>query len=128
MDELVFYDGAYTGPQIDAAIAKIYAAPAATYTINGVSFAFRKWGRVVVVTTSGSNTAATSTSQYMGNVSVAQDYYPPAAVISYFVATGAGAAAMFNLTAAGVLYVGNTSSVIPAGTTWRGTIVYISAS
>lgn len=128
MDELTFYDGAYTGPQIDAAIRKITVIPAATYTLGGVSFTFRKFGRVIIVTTSGSNTSQLATNALLGTeAAISDDLLPLATEIRYFPVTGT-VNAQFSLSAAGEFKVGYPSATMPANTTWRGTISYFSAS
>ena len=129
MDELEFYDGAYTGPQIDAAIAKVNALPAASYTLGGVRFTFRKSGRIVVVGTYGSNTDQLATNAWLGGTTaaVASDFLPLEAEVRYEQITGT-VTAQFNLASDGTFRAGLPSATLAAGTNWRGTFTYVSAS
>lgn len=100
---------------------------ASNYTINGVTFVFRKYGRVVVCTTIGSLTSPTSTSSSMGSATVDDAIKPLSTEIRYILVTPTDSI-QFNLATDGTFSVGYSSAVIPAGTTLRGTFVYISAS
>lgn len=152
---LEYYDGAYAGAQIDSAVAKALApdtVPTAgsdalitsggvstamavkenEYVINGVSFKFRKFGRIVTVQASGTNTAQTSTSSYMGTASIASDYYPPTGgLITYsaVVSLSSGLVfAQFNISSSGTLSVGFTTVAVPQNSNWRGIFAYYSAT
>ena len=96
------------------------------YTINGVNFIFRRYGKVVVCTTDGAVTNAVSTSAYMGNVQVADAFKPISAEIRYIPVTPAHII-QFNLNTNGLFQVGYASSTISAGVALRGTFVYMAA-
>lgn len=115
----------YKGTLAELVEAVIYLSEN-TYTINGVTFRFRKYGRVVVCTTEGNATSAISSS-YMGSATVGAAYRPASSEIRYIQVTGS-AVVQFNLNTAGVLQVGYATPDIAAGTAIRGTFVYISAA
>ena len=96
------------------------------YTINGVNFIFRRYGKVVVCTTDGAITNAASTSAYMGNAQVADTFKPISAEIRYIQVTPSHVL-QFNLNTNGLFQVGYASSTISAGVALRGTFVYIAA-
>lgn len=102
---------------------------ASSYTIGGVTFTFRKQGKIVVVTTSGSNTNALATNASLGSTTVDSDFFPAGttAEIRYFLVT-ATTSVQFNLTTSGTFSIGYPSAQINASTTWRGTITYYAAN
>lgn len=51
------------------------------YTVNGITFRFRKFGRLVVVTSSGNPSTPIPTDAYMNDVTVDNFYKPPLDVI-----------------------------------------------
>lgn len=96
------------------------------YTINGVNFIFRRYGKVVVCTTDGAVTNAVSTSASMGSVKVADAFKPISSEIRYIQVTPASDI-QFNLNASGLFQVGYAYPEIAAGVALRGTFVYIAA-
>lgn len=96
------------------------------YTINGVNFIFRRYGKVVVCTTDGAVTNDVSTSASMGNAQVADTFKPISTEIRYIQVTPTHVL-QFNLNTSGLFQVGYASSTISAGLALRGTFVYIAA-
>ena len=94
------------------------------YTINGVNFIFRRYGKVVVCTTDGTVTNEVATNASMGNAQVADTFKPISAEIRYIQVTPA-AVIQFNLNTNGLFQVGYASSAIVAGVALRGTFVYM---
>ena len=60
---------------------------AKTYTINGVTFSFRRVGRIVTVTSSGTPTVAVATNAYAGNTTIDSDFFPLVAQTLHVAAT-----------------------------------------
>jgi hypothetical protein len=100
---------------------------AQSYKINGVDFIFRRYGKVVILDTSGAVTEAVGTSSYMGNVQVADMYRPLTTEIRYVQGTPTKTI-QYNLNADGWFNVGYASDTIPAGTPLRGTFVYMASN
>lgn len=96
------------------------------YTINGVNFIFRRYGKVVVCTTDGAVTNDVSTSASMGNAQVADSLKPISSEIRYIQVTPA-AVIQFNLNTSGLFQVGYAYPEIAAGVALRGTFVYMAA-
>lgn len=98
------------------------------YTLNGVLYAFRKWGRVVTVVSSGTCTADIGTgAPPTSAVQVGEKYRPLYGKIFYTQAT-ATTAVQFNLDSGGYLNIGYAGTTIPAGSTIRMSVTYISAT
>lgn len=96
------------------------------YTINGVNFIFRRYGKVVVCTTDGSVTNEVATNASMGNAQVADTFKPITTEIRYIQVTPSHVL-QFNLNTNGLFQVGYASSTILGGVALRGTFVYIAA-
>lgn len=103
------------------------ALKAEAYTVNGVTFVFRKYGRVVVVTSSGTPTNAVATNAYAGQVTVANDFKPVATEIQYALCTGT-ISCQINLSTAGVFQYGYASQQISTSSNVRMGFSYISES
>ncbi len=99
---------------------------AQSYTINGVNFIFRRYGKIVVCTTDGSVTNAVTSSAYMGSKTVADSYKPITSEIRYVTVTPV-ATIQFNLSTNGTFQVGYAYPEIAAGVALRGTFVYVAA-
>ena len=128
INELVTSLGTKAEASALSALVSSLAPTGATYTLNGVTYIFRKMGRIVNVISSGTCTAAMPMSTYTGGiVQVASAYYPLTGTVINAQATNT-TAAQFNLSGAGELQVGWPGSEIPAGSTIRMSVTYISAT
>ena len=59
------------------------------YTLNGVTFTFTKYGRIVIVTSSGIPTSPIPTNAYVGEQTIDDRFRPLASTVSYVLATNA---------------------------------------
>ena len=97
------------------------------YTINGVNFIFRRYGKIVVCTSEGNVTNDVPTNASMGNAQVADAFKPISSEIRYIMVTPV-ADIQVNLNTNGLFQVGYASSTIVAGVALRGTFVYVAAN
>lgn len=95
-----------------------------TYTINGVSFIFRKIGKTVIVISYGTPTNPITASGYAGSATIANKYRPAAAVIANVQATAA-IAMQINIGANGNFQYGYSAEEI-SGTNIRCLFSYLS--
>lgn len=99
-----------------------------TITIDGISFIFRKYGRIVVCSTYGAASAAIPTGAYYGETGQLDAALRPLSADIRYVTVLADATMMFSVGADGVFRIGYPSREIAAGVTLRGEDVYISAN
>lgn len=83
------------------------------YTVNGITFRFRKFGRLVVVTSSGNPSTPIPTDAYMNDVAVDNYYKPPFDVIINTSVTPTQSCQFF-LGASGSLKLGYANTAISA--------------
>lgn len=97
-----------------------------SYIIDGITFTFRKYGRVVIVTSSGIPTSPIPTNASAGNVTIADKYRPVAAAICHVMATNSIAFQM-NIGTSGMFQIGYAEEAL-SGANVRVCMTYISAS
>ena len=102
-----------------------------TYTINGLSFRFKRYGRVVVATCYGSTpTAAIATNAWSSNTVTVDDEYIPATDFRSGIVAAIASGTMYGMQVAissstGVFQVGYAAPQIPTTQTVRCEFVYI---
>lgn len=81
------------------------------YTLNGITFKFRRFGKVVVVTSSGAPTVPIATGQYTDPIQLGDYYKPPADIIINTTVTTSNALQFF-VNSAGQLRLGYPTEAI----------------
>lgn len=82
-----------------------------TYTLNGIDFTFSKYGRLVIVTSSGTPTSPITTNAYVGDMTFDDRFKPAAGVIVHVLATK-GIGMQVNIRSSGTFTYGFASSQI----------------
>lgn len=95
------------------------------FVIDGITFVFRRTGRVVSVVSGGTPTTAIPTDSYAGSVTVDTQYRPINQVVLYVTATNT-ANMQINLATDGTFRIGFASTAI-SGTAVRCNFTYITA-
>ena len=100
----------------------------ATYTINGVSFAFRRIGRIITVVSSGTPTNAVVVGADAGSATVSDEFKPVVAVTARVTAAqAANQSIQVSIGTNGTFSYGYPSADISTSSNIRCTFTYISA-
>lgn len=97
-----------------------------SYTINGVTFEFEKYGRVIVVMSSGTPTVAVPTNAYAGSEQLDPKYKPIVSYNAKVAATGSTNMQVSITANTNTFQYGYAGTQIPTTTNIRCTFAYIS--